>query len=128
MPHTRTARIELSETGIVVVRIQNGARQSMTDAGENLSTAIATGGGVRRPLLVDIRTAAPLAADVRRAYSAQHIAEAFIALALLIDVMPLGRLMGNVYFSVARLPMPMKMFVNESVALEWLDGHRDRRT
>jgi hypothetical protein len=32
--------------------------------------------------------------------------------------------MGNVYFSVARLPMPMKMFADESKALEWLDGHR----
>ena len=46
------------------------------------------------------------------------------ALALLIDASPLGRTMGNVYFSVARLPMPMRMFAEESKALEWLDGHR----
>ena len=67
---------------------------------------------------------APLAADVRRMYSGRNIADAFTALALLIDTSPLGRTMGNVYFSVARLPMPMKMFTEESKALEWLDGHR----
>jgi hypothetical protein len=96
----------------------------MSDATENLSTAIATRGGQRRPLLVDIRKTAPLAADVRRHYSGHNIADAFTALALLIDMGPLGRLMGNVYFSVARLPMPMKMFVEESLAFEWLDRHR----
>ena len=124
VPDTRTARIELSDAGVVVVRIRNGARQSMSDASENLSAAVATRDGERRPLLVDIRNAAPLAADVRRLYSSQNIAKAFTALALLIDTSPLGRTMGNVYFAVARLPMPMKMFVEESKALEWLDGHR----
>ena len=48
----------------------------------------------------------------------------FTALALLIDTSPLGRTMGNVYLGVAGLPMPMEMFVEESLALEWLDGHR----
>ena len=120
VPDTRTARIELSESGVVIVRIRDGARQSLSDASENLETAIATRGGQRRPLLVDIRLAAPLAADVRRLYSSQHIADAFTALALLIDTSPLGRMMGNVYFSVARLPMPMKMFVDEEAALDWL--------
>ena len=124
VPDTRTARIELSDAGVVVVRIRQDARQSVSDASENVSTAIATRGGQRCPILVDIRKAAPLAADVRRMYSGQNIADAFTALALLIDTSPLGRTMGNVYFSVARLPMPMKMFADESNALEWLDGHR----
>ena len=124
VPDTRTARIEFSDAGIVIVRIRNGARQSVSDASENVSTAIALRGGQRCPILVDIRKAAPLAADVRRMYSGRNIADAFTALALLIDSSPLGRTMGNVYFSVARLPMPMKMFSEESKALEWLDGHR----
>ena len=124
VPDTRTARIELSDAGFVVVRIRNGARQSVSDASENVATAIAERGGQLRPILVDIRNAAPLAADVRRMYSGRNIADAFTALALLIDTNPLGRTMGNVYFSVARLPMPMKMFAEEPQALEWLDGHR----
>ena len=123
MPDTRTAQISLSEAGVVIVRVRSGARQSMTDASENLAMAIAQAGGRRRPLLVDIRGAQPLAADVRRQYSGQTVADAFSALALLVEGSPFGRMMGNVYFSVAQLPMPMKMFVEESQALEWLKGH-----
>ena len=123
MLETRTARIDLAESGVVVVRIRNGARQSMTDASDNLTTAIGVAGGTRRPILVDIRGAQPLAADVRRLYSGQNVANAFTALALLIEGSPLGRMMGNVYFSVARLPMPMQMFMDESRAMEWLARH-----
>ena len=125
MPETRTARIELAESGVVVVRIRDGARQAMTDASDNLTTAIAVADGTRRPILVDIRYAQPLAADVRRVYSGPNVADAFTALALLIEGSPLGRMMGNVYFSVARLPMPMQMFVEERKALEWLLLRRD---
>jgi hypothetical protein len=120
MPETRTAEILLSDTGVVVVRIRRGARQSVTDARENLTVAVAEAAGVRRPLLVDIRGAQPLAADVRRQYAGQTVVNAFSALALLIDASPFGRMMGNVYFSVAQLAIPMKMFVDESQALEWL--------
>ncbi len=105
---------------MVIVRVRSGARQSMTDASENLATAIAQTGGRRRPLLVDIRSAQPLAADVRRQYSGRAVVEAFTALALIVEASPLGRMMGNVYFSVARLDMPTKLFVEESQALEWL--------
>jgi hypothetical protein len=120
MPETRTARIELADSGIVIARVNNGARQSLTDASENLTTAIAIAAGHRRPILVDIRNAQPLAADVRRLYSGQNVANAFTALALLIEGSTLGRMMGNVYFSVANLPMPMQMFVEEGKAIEWL--------
>jgi hypothetical protein len=123
MPETRTANIVLAESGVVIVRIHHGARQSMTDASENLTMAVRVGTGMRRPILVDIRGAQPLAADVRRLYSGQNVADAFTALALLIEGSPLGRMMGNVYLSVARLPMPMQMFVEEKKAFEWLARH-----
>ena len=123
MPETRTARIELAASGIVIARINQGARQSVTDASDYVTTAIRVAEGLRRPILVDIRHAQPLAADVRRLYSGHNVANAFTALALLIEGSPLGRMMGNVYFSVARLPMPMQMFVEERKALEWLERH-----
>jgi hypothetical protein len=34
--------------------------------------------------------------------------------------MPFGRMIGDVYFSVAHLAIPMKMFMDKSPALEWL--------
>ncbi len=128
MRETRTASINLSDDGVVIVRINAGARQSMTDASENLATAVAVGGGHRRPILVDIRGAQPLAADVRRLYSGQPVADAFVALALLVEATAMGRLMGNVYLSVARLAIPMRLFDDEAQALAWLDRHSSSDT
>jgi hypothetical protein len=93
MPDTRTARIDLSDAGVVIVRIQNGARQ-----------------------VVDRREREPLDGDHNAC--TRNLADAFTALGLLIDTSPLGRTMGNVNLGLARLPMPMKMFVEESLALE----------
>jgi hypothetical protein len=123
MPDTRTAHISLIDSGVVVVRIRKGARQSMTDASENLATAVSETAGRRLPLLVDIRGAQPLAADVRQQYSGQRVIDTFSALALLVEASTLGRMMGNVYLSVARLAIPTQLFVEETQALEWLDGH-----
>jgi hypothetical protein len=120
MPDTRTAEITLSENGIVIVRIRAGARQSIADAQENLGTAIAQTGGRRCPVLIDIRFALPLAADVRTQYSGARVADAFSALAMVVEVSPLGRMMGNVYLSVACLAISTRLFHDERLALEWL--------
>ena len=85
MSDTRTAQISLTDDGVVVVRIRMGARQSITDASENLTAAVLEAAGRRRPLLVDIRGAQPLAADVRRQYSGQRVVDTISALALLIE-------------------------------------------
>jgi hypothetical protein len=121
MSDTRTAQISLTDDGVVVVRIRMGARQSITDASENLTAAVLEAAGRRRPLLVDIRGAQPLAADVRRQYSGQRVVDTFSALALLIEASTLGRTMGNVYLSLARLAIPTHLFVEEAQALEWLN-------
>jgi hypothetical protein len=112
MPDTRTAHIGLADSGVVIVRIRAGARQSMTDASENLAAAVSETAGRRRPLLVDIRGAQPLAADVRKVYSGPKVADRFSALALLIEASTL-----------ARLARPTQLFVEEAPALEWLNKY-----
>jgi hypothetical protein len=124
MIDTRTARIGLNEDGLVIVRIKDGALQSLTDAKENLAASVAETGGKRRPLLVDIRSAQPLEADARHHYSGQTLVERFLALALLIDGSPFGRMMGTVYLRIAQPGIPTQLFSNEAQAVEWLKGHR----
>ena len=124
MPDTRTAAIDLSPEGLVVVRIHDGACQSLDDARENLAASLSATGGRRRPLLVDIRTAQPLDADARHHYSGQTLIESFTAIAMLIDGNALGRMMGNVYLRVARPGIPTQLFTDESRALTWLTRHR----
>ena len=85
MPETQTARIDLNEQGLLIVRINDGASQSLADAKENLALAVSETRGTRRPLLIDIRTAQPLDADARHHYSGQTLVERFSALALLVE-------------------------------------------
>ena len=124
MPETKTARIALNEEGLLIVRVNDGAHQSLADAKENLALAVAETRGRRRPLLIDIRTAKPLEADARHHYSGQTLVERFSALALLIDGSPFGRMMGNVYLRIARPGIPTQLFADEKRALEWLSAHR----
>jgi hypothetical protein len=124
MPETRTARIALNEEGLLTVRINNGARQSLADAKENLAMAVLETRGKRRPLLVDIRQAQPLDADARHHYSGETLVERFAALALLVEASPLGRMIGNVYLRVARPGIPTQLFADEAQAVDWLKGHR----
>src|SRR5262245_25267992 len=100
MPETATARIDLNDSGLVVVRIRNGAYQSLDDAKANLGAAISETAGRRRPLLIDIRGAQPLDAEVRHYYSGQALVDAFSALALLVEASPFGRMVGNLYLHV----------------------------
>ena len=123
MRETSTARIGLGDDGVLIVRIRDGARQRPTDAQENLDTALAEGSGKRRPLLVDITGSPPLDADTRHLYSGQTLVDGFTALALLVEASPLGTMMGNVYFRVARPGIPTYLFTDEVRAVEWLKGY-----
>jgi len=124
MPETKTAWIALNDLGLLIVRVKDGAHQSLPDAKENLALAVSETRGERRPLLIDIRKARPLESDARHHYSGQTLVESFSALALLIDGSPFGRMMGNVYLRIARPGIPTQLFADEVRALEWLSAHR----
>ena len=124
MPETQTARIGLREDGLIVVRVREGVQQSLADATDNLALALSETGGQRRPLLIDIRKAQPLEAEVRHHYSGQRLVEGFSALALLVETSPFGRTMGNVYLRVARPGIPTRLFTDEDAAVTWLTGYR----
>ena len=123
MPDTKTARISLNGEGLLVVRVNDGARQSLDDAKENLAVAVSETAGHRRPLLIDIRSAQPLDADARHHYSGQTLVDSFSALALLVEASPFGRMMGNVYLRIARPGIPTQLFAEEPQALRWLTNY-----
>jgi hypothetical protein len=124
MTETKTARIELSDEGLVIVRIKDGAYQSLADAEENLAVTVSATAGKRRPLLVDIRHARPLEAEVRHYYSGQTLVDRFSAMALLVDDATFGWMMGNVYLEVAKPGIPTQLYSDEAEATKWLNGHR----
>ena len=123
MRETNTALVRLGSDGVISVHIRSGAQQSLTDAKENLDAALEARDGQRRPLLVDIRDALPLDAEVRHYYSGQ-VLDGFTALAMLIDASPFGRMMGNVYLRVARPGIPTRLFTQPEPARAWLIAYR----
>lgn len=120
MASTRTGRIMLREDGCVEARLHPGVEQTLGDAEANLTLAVEVCGGRRRPLLVDISQCLPLEPEVRHFYTGKILVDSFLALALLVEVTPFGRMMGNVYLRVARAGIPTQLFVDEAAAFEWL--------
>lgn len=120
---TKTARIYLAPPGIVRVCINADARQNLDNARENMAAAIEACGSEKRPLLTDIRKAFPLEPEARRYYSGEVLVDNFLAIALLVDVSPVGKIMANVYLRVARPLIPSKLFFDDVTAVKWLTGH-----
>lgn len=117
---TATAKIALAPDGIVEVRIAPVVLQTLDEARANLSSAIAACAGKKRPLLIDASRASPLTPEVRRFYSGKLLDDSFLALALMVEAKPLGRMMGNIYLRVGRLGIPTKLFSDETDARAWL--------
>jgi hypothetical protein len=120
MRRTETAEIALLPTGVVLTRIDAGAAQTLDNARDNLHGSIAECQGQKRPLLVDISRCQPLPPEVRHFYSGKLLTDSFLALGLLIEASPFGRMMGNVYLRVARPGIPTRLFSDEEDALGWL--------
>ena len=114
------AEIKLRDDGIVIARIYPGTRQSLDDARAILSAAIDARNGRRRPIAVDISGCEPLPAEVRRHYSGDVLAKSFSAIAMLIEANLFGRMIGNIYLSIARPAIPTRLFSSEADALGWL--------
>ena len=115
---TRTARIDVLEGRIVVVRVGNMV-QTVDDVRENFDVCARLAAPDRKPFLADIRMAKPLMPEVRRVYMGESLV-AFAAMAMLVKATPLGRTMGNVYLKIARPAIPTKLFAQEAKALAWL--------
>jgi hypothetical protein len=94
--------------------------QSVADARENLQGAVHSCGNRRRPLLVDISGSKPLEPEVRHFYTGEILVESFLALAMVVQAKPFGRMMGNVYLRIARPGIASRLFTEEAAALQWL--------
>ena len=123
MIETRTAHVSLEDNGagpIVAARIQPNVVQSLDDAKSNIEACIRAAGNQRCRLMVDIRKAELLSAEVRHYYSGEQLTQWFSAMALLVEASPLGRVMGNLYMRIARPGVPTQLFVDEGGAMAWL--------
>jgi hypothetical protein len=118
---TPVARMALRDDGVILVEITPGCEQTPEAAQDNLTAAIQLAAGVRRPLLLDLRGAVPLDPATRQVYTDKKIAISFLALGIVVHMDRLSRLMADVYLTVAKLPLPTKIFSSETKASAWLN-------
>ncbi|MGZ3686704.1 MAG: DUF7793 family protein [Bdellovibrionota bacterium] len=121
---TRTARIGCGNDGIVTVEILEGFQQSLADARENISAAVALAAPTRRPVLVNLLSGEPLEPEVRHFYSGSKMGEAFAAIAILVPSSAFGRMMGNIYLRISNPGIPIQLFHSDEEARSWLRGFR----
>jgi hypothetical protein len=119
---TRTAEIALVD-GIVRVTILARVKQSLDDAKANLAGATVETGNQPRPMLVDIRLSEPLEPDARHFYAEMGLSDSFTALAMLLHASPLGQMVGDIYFRIAKHRVPLRLFRDEAEAVAWLSSH-----
>lgn len=118
---TPTALVELDEDGVVCARIRPNVLQNPQEAEANLVACERACGGRSRPLLVDLREAAPLDAETRHVYSGRRLVQWFRAIGLLVKATPLGKMMGNVYLRAAHPGVDVRLFCEEEAARTWLE-------
>jgi len=112
--------IEVESGPIVTVRILPDVLQTLDDARSNIEASVSAATNRRSRLLVDIRKAAIITAEVRHYYSGEILTQWFSAIGLLVDASPLGRVMGNLYMRIAQPGLPTRIFTDEEAAMSWL--------
>ena len=119
----RSQSISLGDDGIIRMQMQPGVFDlELADAQEVIGAVSALCGGVRRPVLVDLRGVRSMTRECRKYFAGPETAAAEAAAALLV-VSPIARAIGNFFMGLNKPLMPTRLFTSEDDALVWLRGY-----
>lgn len=116
---TRTSHYWERPDGIIIQRIKPDVTQSLADARENTALFERLAGDEKRPILVDMRAKFTTGPGVREFYASPEAGRRVLAMTLLIGSQ-VGRLIGNLYMTVAPPRFPTRMFTSEEESIAWL--------
>ena len=122
---TATTRLWLDDEGILHVETLPLSDETLASAQGNLAALLRLGGGVRRPLLVDMRGGRSLSRDARKHYAGPEAARVVCAVAVLVDN-PLSRMLGNVFLGVNKPAFPTHLVEDQESGLAWLRDYLPR--
>lgn len=108
----------LNDDGIIIA-LNNFVTHSLENAIENLKTTKDLAGTQARPMLVDITNVRTMSKDAREEYVRPQNKEFITAVALLTNS-NVGRMIGNLFMSLNKHIVPVKMFTDADKAREWL--------
>lgn len=117
---TNIANVYLSTSGLLVVEIFARVTQTIEDAQNTIDAAVSLSEGIKRGIFVNLMNAEPLTAKVRQVYKGPNVDSNFTAVAMLIDISPFGRALGNFYINATKSGIPKRLFIKSNEAIEWL--------
>lgn len=115
---TGTVRFSLREDGVVHGQALPHRVQSIEDARRNIEALDRLSDGVKRPLLLDIRTTGTLSREARQEYA--ESGGRFITRLAFVADSAFTRVVGNLFTRLARPHYPVRLFASEEAALSWL--------
>lgn len=100
--------------------MNQGAQFELADAVEAVAATGRIAGGVRRPVLVDMRGVQSESKEARAYFGSAEIAKNIKAIALLVGS-PVSRIIANFFIRIGtEQPVPTRVFDDEKHAREWL--------
>ena len=117
----RTGLFWLDDEGIVHAVVKPHAELELEDAKECVRLIAASGGGKKRPVLVDYASVKRMSRQARLHFAGPECASVESAAALVVSS-PVGRAIGNFFLGLNKPIMPTKLFTDEASALAWLRG------
>lgn len=120
---TEMADFWLGEDGIMRKILHKGAKESFDSAKDGMKIMLDLSGGIKRPLLIDMRGMKSFAIEARR-YYAEECPKYFSVIALLVGSR-LTKTIGNFFLKVNRPAADIEIFTDENRALEWLAEHAE---
>lgn len=115
---TRTCSLWIDD-GVVHGLFHAGAEVTVDDARENLAVTSTLAGGVRRPVLVDLRPVRSQSGEARALF-AGPAATAVTAAVALVTSSPLSRVLGNFFLGFNKPQTPARLFTSVDDAEVWL--------
>lgn len=110
----------LTASGILQVRLKPTNTHNYEAAVKGVATVKELGGGIMRPLLVDLSRVHTISNEARQYYAEQTYL--FATRCALLSTSVVGKMIANFFLSINKPRCPTRMFNNETEALAWLQA------
>lgn len=116
---THTARIWITDGGILRILVVAGSEQTQADVEESMSHVAELRKAKKLPLLMDIRESNGIDREGRQYSASDGVGQHITGMAVLMNSV-FSRVMGNFWIRTTQPLFPTQLFTSEEKAIEWL--------
>ena len=116
---TRTEKIVLHPSGVVVCTVHKSIYMEIEDAIENIKAIKELSVEKKVPVVVDIQASKGASKACREYFAGDEAAKVQSACVLLVSS-PMSRLIGNFFIGLNKTKFPTRLFSDKDSAISWL--------